>query len=404
MSSKDKIYLFCQYFPYWGGEQFLFNEVEYYPENANVFVFTEHKNEGEKMTLPDNFKVIFENFSNKNSVRTILINHWKLIIEIFFYEIFTSPHRWKYVKNFKTHFFLLIGYLQKAEILKKYIPKSHPNLTLYSYWFDEWATVLNLVKKISKPKIKVICRAHAYDFDEAQVKSGYHIFRSFDLKEIDKVYSISEFGKKYIESKYKNKIIHVEKLGVKDCGFNPVDKNSQIVIVSCSSLISIKRVELIIEILRKFNLTIKWVHFGGGPLEQEILEHSKLLPSNIIFQYNGYVKNKEIIKFYTSNTVDLFISTSELEGIPVSMMEAISFGIPIAGCNTCGVPEIVNNHTGILYEKNFNIDEVAEKIQKFILSKSRNLTFRLEVKNYWKTNFNGDIIYPNFVKNKLLPK
>ncbi|MDI1235287.1 MAG: glycosyltransferase [bacterium] len=402
MNSNKTFFLFCQYFPYLGGEQFLFNEVEYYPKDVSISVFTEHNSVGDKIELPPNFQIINEHYKAKSSVRRIVINYWKLILKIFFYELFTSPHRLRYFKNFKTHLVLLIGYLQKAEIISTYIPKTNDPITLYSYWFDEWATILNLVKHISKSKIKVICRTHAYDFDEAQVTSGYHIFRSFDLKGLDRVFSISEFGKKYIEGKYRKKIIYVEKLGVKFRGNNPVKIDMPIVIVSCSSLIPIKRVDLIIEILKKINLKITWLHFGGGPLESDILRHAKSLPTNIIFNYKSFVKNEEIIKYYNENTVDLFISTSELEGIPVSMMEAISFGIPIAGCNICGVPEIVNKQTGILYEKTFNVDEIAMIIQKFICLKSRDLNYRTEIKKYWENNYNGDKIYPHFIDKNLL--
>ncbi len=384
-----------------GGEQFLFNEVEYYPKDSKVIVFTEHKNEGERIILPDNFEVINENYSSNKSVRQILKHHWRLIIEIFLYEILKSPHRWKYLKNFKTHLFLLTGYLQKAEIIKKYIPKSH-EVTLYSYWFDEWATILNLVKRISKSKIKVICRTHAYDFDEAQVHSGYHPFRSFNLRGIDKVYSISEFGKKYLEKRFHHKTIGVEKLGVKDRGINPVNIDAEVTIVSCSSLIPLKRVDLIIKLLKKINKKVIWVHFGNGSLEQSILEEAKTLPKNITFDYKGFVKNEVIIEYYKANTVDLFINTSELEGIPVSMMEAISFGIPIAGCNICGVPEIVNANTGLLLEKNFDIVETSICIEEFIYSKSRDMSYRASVKLFWENNYNADKIYPEFIKNYLL--
>lgn len=404
MNSKTNIYLFCQYFPYYGGEQFLFNEVEFYPQNYSIKVFTEHRNEGKKIALPNNFEIINEDFKNKSSVRQIIRRYWRLILEIFIYEVFTSPHKFKYIRYFKTHFFLLIGYLQKAEIINKYIPISDDSITLYSYWFDEWAVILNLIKRIHKSKIKVVCRAHAYDFDESQVISGYHVFRSFNSKEIDNILAISNYGKMYMELKYKCTFIHVEKLGVRNHGNNPIINESPITIVSCSSLISYKRVELIIEILKQINIKVTWVHFGGGPLEASILNKAKSLPSNIIFEYKGFVKNEDIIAFYKLHTIDLLINTSELEGIPVSMMEAISFGIPIAGCNICGIPEIVNLQTGMLFEEKFNIEETAKRIQKFILSKSRDLTYREGVKSFWDENYNADKIYPQFINNYLLAK
>lgn len=45
------------------------------------------------------------------------------------------------------------------------------------------------------------------------------------------------------------------------------------------------------------------------------------------------------------------------EGIPVSIMEAISFGIPIIATNVGGNAEIVNDETGVLIP--VNIDQAA---------------------------------------------
>ena len=48
------------------------------------------------------------------------------------------------------------------------------------------------------------------------------------------------------------------------------------------------------------------------------------------------------------NDFDLFVNMSLSEGIPVSIMEAISFGIPIIATNVGGNAEIVNDETGVL--------------------------------------------------------
>jgi len=47
----------------------------------------------------------------------------------------------------------------------------------------------------------------------------------------------------------------------------------------------------------------------------------------------------------------LFINTSSSEGIPVSMMEAQSFGIPILAMDVGGVREIVGPQTGRLLQQ-----------------------------------------------------
>ena len=100
--------------------------------------------------------------------------------------------------------------------------------------------------------------------------------------------------------------------------------------------------------------------------------------------------------------VNLFINVSELEGIPVSLMEAISFGIPIIGCDICGVPEIVNEQTGLLLEKDFDVKEAAAKIELFLGSKASDINFRKGVKLFWNENFNADKNYPEFINKYLL--
>lgn len=291
--------------------------------------------------------------------------------------------------------------MQKACIVKDYLPLNQ-KICLYSYWFDEWATIIHLVKRISENPPVIMCRMHGYDFDEAQVEKGYHLFRSFDLRGFDKIFSVSTYGKSYISKKYNFQDIMVERLGVKDKGENPFISGGTKTIVSCSALIPLKRVHLIASLLGEMKSKIVWVHFGGGPLEPELLEKTKRLPGNIEFSFRGQVENSEIMQFYKVQSVDAFINVSELEGIPVALMEAISFGIPVIGCDICGVPEIVNFRTGLLISKDFDIVKTAGEIDNFLSGKCADPEFRKGVKSFWADQYNADKIYPEFINRYLL--
>ena len=48
----------------------------------------------------------------------------------------------------------------------------------------------------------------------------------------------------------------------------------------------------------------------------------------------------------------MFINLSSSEGIPVSIMEAQSFGIPVIATNVGGSGEIVVSETGVLVDEN----------------------------------------------------
>jgi glycosyltransferase involved in cell wall biosynthesis len=79
-------------------------------------------------------------------------------------------------------------------------------------------------------------------------------------------------------------------------------------------------------------------------------------------------------------------------------MEAISFGIPVTGCDVCGLPEIVNEKTGILLEEHFDPKLVAQKIEVFLKEKSRDAQYRQGVKEFWRENFNAERNYAEFVE------
>nr|WP_128128927.1 glycosyltransferase [Fusobacterium varium] len=116
------------------------------------------------------------------------------------------------------------------------------------------------------------------------------------------------------------------------------------------------------------------------------------------FNFKGRLENKEILKFYFKNNIKFFIHLSSTEGLPVSMMEVQSFGIPIIATNVGGVNEIVNEKTGILLSANPTILEIIDGIEK-ILNMSKNEYDEYRINSYinWHENFNAKKNYKDFV-------
>jgi glycosyltransferase involved in cell wall biosynthesis len=78
-------------------------------------------------------------------------------------------------------------------------------------------------------------------------------------------------------------------------------------------------------------------------------------------------------------------------------MEAISFGIPVAGCDVCGMPEIVTKETGVLFPKELDSKETADALSLFLKKKSRNPDLRRAVKSFWKEHYNAALNYDKFI-------
>lgn len=136
-----------------------------------------------------------------------------------------------------------------------------------------------------------------------------------------------EVGKKYI----------VAPIGTADNGYVRREisgaRRTAFHVVSCSHVIPLKRVPLIIEGLARItDMEICWTHFGTGSHYGETVKYAEELLGglkNISYEMPGFVAVEEIMRFYAENCVDCFLTTSSTEGSPVSVQEAMSFGIPI---------------------------------------------------------------------------
>ncbi|MCK7489734.1 MAG: glycosyltransferase [Anaerotruncus sp.] len=102
-------------------------------------------------------------------------------------------------------------------------------------------------------------------------------------------------------------------------------------IVTCSYIVPLKRLELFVSSLMKVSRKVIWTHIGDGQDKGKIFELSTKLPNNIQSNFLGHLENKDVLDYYQNNPVDLFVNVSSYEGVPVSIMEALSFGIePVA--------------------------------------------------------------------------
>jgi glycosyltransferase involved in cell wall biosynthesis len=100
--------------------------------------------------------------------------------------------------------------------------------------------------------------------------------------------------------------------------------------------------------------------------------------------------------------VNLFVSVSETEGLPVSMMEALSFGIPILSTDVGGCKEIVNEKTGVLIPLSTSPSAIAGIITDFRKSKENGADFRKGVREFWEKNFNMSNNYRQFFEKVAL--
>ena len=171
--------------------------------------------------------------------------------------------------------------------------------------------------------------------------------------------------------------------------------------VSCSNVVPVKRLDLIIAALKEItNVRVIWTHFGDGILLNEIKKLAKQLPENIETDFRGNLKNSDLMKVYEKEQFDLFINVSSSEGIPVSIMEAMSFGIPCIATDVGGTKEIVTDgYNGRLLRSDFNNADFVEAINWYLkMDKDTVYNLRKNVYSFWEGKYNAETNYSEFVK------
>ena len=231
----------------------------------------------------------------------------------------------------------------------------------YDYWFENSTLALALLRRSGEIRTAV-SRAHRFDiYDEAW--DGRPVpFRRAKAQGLDAVFVVSDSGAGYLRRHVpalRGKLT-VARLGVTDPGRTcPERTDATPLVVSCASLIPRKRVHLVPEVLSLLERPVRWVHLGDGPERRRVEEAAARVDGAVSWELVGHVDNREVLSFYEQHHVDALLSLSLSEGLPVSMMEAQSYGIPVVACAVQGVPEIVNEDTGILVNPEASRTEVA---------------------------------------------
>ena len=214
-------------------------------------------------------------------------------------------------------------------------------------------------------------------FDEFQVKNyGFSIslqkkVRSFSIKKSDIVVTPSKHLKNFILNLgFKNKIEIINN-GV----FIPEENtniftNDQINITIVSRLVSHKNIEKIIKAISDLNDPLIYLNIiGDGPelnqLQKISLESNN--KDNIIF--HGKLNRDDINHIFLKS--DIYIQASNYEGLPHSLLEAMSYGIPVL-CTPVGeCKEILGNEDrGYILDLPVSKNNLKSKISQIIGEKN----------------------------------
>lgn len=246
---------------------------------------------------------------------------------------------------------------------------------IYTYWCIQ-ATIAALRLKREFPGLKVITRFHGMDLYPERREANWQAMYPFVAEQCDRLLFVSETGREFFletwGQQWKNKTT------VSYIGCRPMPLMLQkaspdkLVLFSCSNLLPIKRVGLLIEALALLpdTLTLEWHHLGDGELRQRLEAQALEMlgdKSHVTFQFHGHVPNPGIAAIYQQYGAQLFITTSSTEGLPVTLMEAYAMGLPVVATGVGGIPEMLTDgDTGFLLPANPSAQQVADAILWYV--------------------------------------
>jgi glycosyltransferase involved in cell wall biosynthesis len=400
MSNQKTLFLFTKEFPYGNAEQYICEELELLAAKFNrviIFPCELFENTAQpSRSIPPNVEVCLINEKVKSASTSAIANSFEKF-KIFLSEFTKEKDKRRFIKEFKRYNAIFNHQNLLAGFMERYIAENSGGKNyFYAYWLHNSAVMLGIMRM--KGKISnFISRAHSVDLYHNDWPLAYIPgkkvlpFQYFKTRQASAIYSISKTGVNYLTRKFPEMTqkFNTSYLGIDDHGEGVFDKNEIFTMVSCSGVRFNKRIPFIVDLLSNVDFKMRWIHFGDGPEMEKVKKKITDLPAHISVELAGHTPNEKVLEFYKKNTVHLFVNVSLAEGIPVAILEATSFGIPVMATNTFGNPEIVNENTGFLIEPDESPEVAAQKVTAFSKNLELQKKLRVTARHFVIRNFSG---------------
>lgn len=306
------------------------------------------------------------------TLRLPLLN-WRILLSFFKALIFKPKLWWIFAKIFRNSRNFKIALKNLAVTPKAvfiaYLFQKEGVEHIHAHWGSTTATMAWIVSELTGIPWSVTL--HRWDIAEDNMLQ-------FKVKQASFVRCISEDGRRTVldiaGETYRDKVIVLHmgvRLPEKVFAREPFCLRSHFVIACPANLVPVKGHRFLIEacaLLRNRGVDkIQCLLIGDGPLEEEIRQQIKQHKLEDVIKLVGRLPHEEMLRMYEKGEVDAVVLPSivthegEKEGIPVALMEAMAYGIPVISTNTGGIPELLAGGAGILVE-----EKDAEKLANAI--------------------------------------
>lgn len=251
---------------------------------------------------------------------------------------------------------------------------------------------------------RTIATIHALDWKNTSKWGGFaskfiKFGEKMAAKYADEIIVLSEDTKEYFLKKYNRQTTYIPN------GINkPTIKEAKIIkskwglekdsyILFLARIIRVKGLHYLINAYKQISTDKKLVIAGGASHTEEYLNEIKESikdDKNIIM--TGFVTGDVLDELYSN--CYMYCLPSDLEGMPLSLMEAMSYGANVLTSNITACTQVIGNF-GTCFKKG-NTEDLKEKLEDCL--RGNNRKNEKEISNYVLNKYNWDDIVEKTIK------
>lgn len=267
-------------------------------------------------------------------------------------------------------------------------------------------------RKARKKGCRVIYMAHGFHFYQGASKKNWLLFYPIEkamAKLCDVLITITEEDYLLAKKKFRTKVVHIHGVGVSTERYHPTDEtiyhemwqserlsDEDFVLLCTGELNKNKDQVTLIHAVAKIKEKVpnlKVLLAGNGPMEQELKTMVSSLGLEEYIRFLGYRTDLEKVV----PAVDIVVSCSHREGMPLNIIEALLCGKPVLAAANRGSKELIHDgQNGYLFTAGD-----AASLGQYILELYHNLELCQTMGQYGMEKAKKYTV--EAVKNELLP-
>lgn len=254
-------------------------------------------------------------------------------------------------------------------------------------WFAHWPTVLALAGQ----EYRTLARA--WDVHPERHPFGFQPFRQLQLNYLLKAIAVNQHALEALHTHHPEAAekFSLHRLGTRDMGMGALPSEGQrLTILTIGDARPVKGIERVFDVLELLNPTpVTWVHVGELP---DNSTRSNNLPHVETVQYPT-MRHDELMAWLPTQKFHVYVIPSLHEGVPSTLLEAMSLGIPSVGADVGGIGEALNAEVGVLLPT-WTPEGAAQAILTLAGQTWQAPERRAQIRAHWQTKFDSATLLP----------